>query len=223
MIYLFSFLFYLQFTFNIILYWFQVYSILVRQSYSLQCVLPAISSTHLTTYIVTTILLTMFPMLCFTFLWPFCNCQFLLFNPYGAILKIVLSSFIFLFFYIIFCHWGRLKTATDSSMFLQSRVDSMLLSQEHRGFWDCLEHENMVKMRLCQELAQSFKNWQLPLSVSWSTWSWDATITSQVSPSSLIERLMWRKTDPQQTVSTEPQRTVGTNLPASPASGPSWK
>lgn len=37
----------LQFTFNIILFWVQVYSMVVRQTYTLQSVPPNISSTHL--------------------------------------------------------------------------------------------------------------------------------------------------------------------------------
>ena len=47
--------FQLQFTFNIILYWFQVYSIVERQSYFTKCS-PDISSTHLAQYMVITVL-----------------------------------------------------------------------------------------------------------------------------------------------------------------------
>ena len=67
--------FQLQFTFNIIL----VYSIVVRQSYTLQSVPSDISSTHLS-YLVITILLTIFPVLNFTSLWLFCNYHFVLLN-----------------------------------------------------------------------------------------------------------------------------------------------
>ena len=56
------FIFQLQLTFNTILYWFQVYSIVVRQSYTLQSGPPHISSIHLALYLVITILLTIFPM-----------------------------------------------------------------------------------------------------------------------------------------------------------------
>ena len=54
---------------------FQVSSIVVRQSYTLQSVHPNISSTHLTPYIVITILLTIFPMLYLTSPCLFCNYQ----------------------------------------------------------------------------------------------------------------------------------------------------
>ena len=64
-----------KFIFNIILCMFQVSSIVVRQSYTLQSVHPNISSTHLTPYIVITILLTIFPMLYLTSPCLFCNYQ----------------------------------------------------------------------------------------------------------------------------------------------------
>ena len=68
------------------MYQFQEGSIMVRQSCTLQSVPPNISSTHLALYIVITVVLTLFPLLYFTSLWLFCNCQFVLFNPF--ILKI---------------------------------------------------------------------------------------------------------------------------------------
>ena len=52
--------FQIQFIFNIILCQFQVYNILVRQSYTLQSVSLDIPSIQLTSYIVITILLTIF-------------------------------------------------------------------------------------------------------------------------------------------------------------------
>ena len=58
--------FQLQFTFNIILYQFQVYSIVVRQSYTFQSGPLDISSNYLALYLISTILLTIFPMLYFT-------------------------------------------------------------------------------------------------------------------------------------------------------------
>ena len=57
--------FQLQFTFNIILYQFQVYSIVVRQSYTFQSGPLDISSNYLALYLISTILLTIFPMLYF--------------------------------------------------------------------------------------------------------------------------------------------------------------
>ena len=54
---------FLQFTFNFILYWFQVYSLVVRQSYTLHSVSINISSAHPALHIIITILLTVFPML----------------------------------------------------------------------------------------------------------------------------------------------------------------
>ena len=77
---IFFYIFQLQFTFNIILYEFQVYSIVVRQSYTLPSVPPNISSTLLVPYMVITVLLTIFLMLCFTSLGLFCNYQFVLLN-----------------------------------------------------------------------------------------------------------------------------------------------
>ena len=59
-----------------------MYSIVVRQSYTLQSGPPVISSTHLAPYIVITILLTTFPMREFTSLWLFCDCHFGLLNPF---------------------------------------------------------------------------------------------------------------------------------------------
>ena len=44
--------------------------------------LPRISSTHLAPYIIIIILLTVFPMLYCISLWLFCNCQFVLLNPF---------------------------------------------------------------------------------------------------------------------------------------------
>ena len=52
-----------QYTFNIVVYQFQVYSIVVRQSYTLQNALPDISRTQLAPYIVITVLPTILPML----------------------------------------------------------------------------------------------------------------------------------------------------------------
>ena len=62
----FNFIFQLQFTFSIILYWFQVYSTVIRHSYTLQSAAPDVSSTHLTSNIVIKMLLAIFSMLCFT-------------------------------------------------------------------------------------------------------------------------------------------------------------
>ena len=51
---------YIFFNFNFILYWFQVYSLVVRKSYYvLHSILFGISSTQLAPYVVTIILLTM--------------------------------------------------------------------------------------------------------------------------------------------------------------------
>ena len=55
----------MQLKFSVILYWFQVYNIVVRQSYTLESVLPYIWSTNLAPYPVITIFFTVFPMLCF--------------------------------------------------------------------------------------------------------------------------------------------------------------
>ena len=49
--------------------------------YTLQSDHPDISRTHLTPYIVITIILTIFPMLYFTSPWLFCNYQFVLLSP----------------------------------------------------------------------------------------------------------------------------------------------
>ena len=77
------FIFLLQLIFNIILYQFQVYSIVVRQLYNLQSDPPDISSTHLAPCIVITTLLIIFSMLYFTPLYLFCNYQFVLLNPFA--------------------------------------------------------------------------------------------------------------------------------------------
>ena len=62
--------------FQFTLYWFQVYSIVVRQSYTLQSVPSDIFNTHLTPYVVMTVLLTPFPMLYFTALsLPVCTSE----------------------------------------------------------------------------------------------------------------------------------------------------
>ena len=58
----------------------QVYSIVVRQSYTLESAPPSSSCIHLAQYIVIIILLTKFPMLYFTS--PFCNCQSVLLDPF---------------------------------------------------------------------------------------------------------------------------------------------
>ena len=60
-----------------------MYSIGVKQSYTLQSVPPDISSTHLTPYIIITVLLNTFPVLYFTSSWLFCNYQFVLFDPFS--------------------------------------------------------------------------------------------------------------------------------------------
>ena len=57
--------FQLQFTFDIILYWFQVHRMVARQSYILQNVTPDISSTYLAPYIFIITFFTVFPMLYF--------------------------------------------------------------------------------------------------------------------------------------------------------------
>ena len=72
----------LEFTFNIILHQFQVYRIMVRQSYA-ECSTPIISSTQLAPYTVITILLTVIPKLHFTFSRLFYNYQFVLLNPFS--------------------------------------------------------------------------------------------------------------------------------------------
>ena len=80
---LFSFLtsfFPLQMTFNIILYQFQVYSIVVRHLFNLGGDLPNNSSTQLAPHIVITILLTIFPVLYLISLGLLCNYQFALLN-----------------------------------------------------------------------------------------------------------------------------------------------
>ena len=64
-------LFQLQFNFHSILFRFQVYSIVVRQSCTSQQVPPEISSAHLAPHIVITVLLTVSPMPYFTSLWLF--------------------------------------------------------------------------------------------------------------------------------------------------------
>ena len=74
----------LQFTFNNILYWFQMNSIVPRQSSAFQSVPPDTPSTHQARYLVTTTLLTLFPVLCFTCLWLFCNYQFVLINLFTS-------------------------------------------------------------------------------------------------------------------------------------------
>ena len=53
----------LQFTFNIILYYFPVYSIVVRELYNLWSDTPNNSTTHLAPYVVITILSTILPIL----------------------------------------------------------------------------------------------------------------------------------------------------------------
>ena len=61
---------------------FRCTGIVVRQSYALQSGPSCISSTHLKPYIlISTILLTLFPMLYFTSLWLFYHYQFVLPNP----------------------------------------------------------------------------------------------------------------------------------------------
>lgn len=55
-----NFLTFSKFMFSLILYWFQVYRVVVRQSHTLQSVPPNISGTHLASYIVSTISLTIF-------------------------------------------------------------------------------------------------------------------------------------------------------------------
>ena len=61
---------------NIVLFW------VVRQLYTLQSGPPDTSSIHLAPYTVTTVLLTVFPVLSFTSLWLFYNYQFILLNPF---------------------------------------------------------------------------------------------------------------------------------------------
>ena len=79
--------FQLQYIFNIILFSFQVCSTVVRQSHTLQSAPPDTSSTHLVPCTVTTILLTVFPVLYFTSLQLFCNCQFVLLSPFTLLHK----------------------------------------------------------------------------------------------------------------------------------------
>ena len=78
-----TFLFFIQleFTFNIIMYYFYVCSIAIRQSYSLQSSPPSISGTYLAAHIVSTTLLTIFPVLWLLCPWLFCNYQPVVLNP----------------------------------------------------------------------------------------------------------------------------------------------
>ena len=75
-----TYFFKLQLTFNIILYYFQMYIILIRYLYNLQSD-PLKSSIHLALYIVIAILLTIFPRLYFVSPWLFSNYQLVL-NPF---------------------------------------------------------------------------------------------------------------------------------------------
>ena len=63
-----------------------MYRILLRHLYNSKRDPPDKFSSHLAPYMFITILLIIFPMMYFTSLWLFCNCQFVLFNPF--ILKI---------------------------------------------------------------------------------------------------------------------------------------
>ena len=54
------FIFQLQFTFNIVLYQFQMYRIVIQKSCTLQSGPPDVTSTHLALFIVIMILLTIF-------------------------------------------------------------------------------------------------------------------------------------------------------------------
>ena len=76
------FFFQFQFTFNIILCWFQVYSVVVRRACALQSGPPGISSPHLAPGLGTTVLLTISPLLPFTSPRPFCNCQSVPLSPF---------------------------------------------------------------------------------------------------------------------------------------------
>ena len=71
---------FLSYRWHTILYWFQVYNIVMRHLYDSQSDHPNKSSARLTPYIVITILLAIFLTLYFTFLSLFCNYQFVLLN-----------------------------------------------------------------------------------------------------------------------------------------------
>ena len=72
------------FIFNFILHWFQVYSLVARQSHTLHSVPLDIFSTHLAEYTAISIFLTTFPMLCFTSPGLFCNYPFELLSPFTS-------------------------------------------------------------------------------------------------------------------------------------------
>ena len=80
---MYTFIFQVQSAFSIILYWFQVCGMVVRHSYTLHSVSPALSSTHLAPYPVITVFLTVVPVLAFAPLGLLCNHQSVLLHPFA--------------------------------------------------------------------------------------------------------------------------------------------
>ena len=103
----------LQLTFSSIWYWLQVYSIVVRHSYTLQTVPSDVSCTHLALCILVAMLLTTFPVLYFASLWLCCNCHFVFLNASTFVIRphnpspltavSPFSVFMSLFLFCLFC------------------------------------------------------------------------------------------------------------------------
>ena len=77
-----KYLYFFNYSWHSILYYFPMYRAVVRPLCNLRSDLPDSSSAHLTPYIVITILLTIFPVLYCKSLWLSCNCQLVPLSPF---------------------------------------------------------------------------------------------------------------------------------------------